>query len=73
MPRKKEDLKLAWLQKSEEEKTLIRKKDAERKRLARAKNGIKKRSEMTPQELDLLTKKSNGHRRNLHLHYKVAS
>ncbi len=29
MPRKKEDLKLAWLQKSEEEKTLIRKKDAE--------------------------------------------
>ena len=53
MPRKKEDLKLAWLQKSEEEKTLIRKKDAERKRLARAKNGIKKRSEMTPQELDV--------------------
>ena len=57
MPRKKEDLKLAWLQKSEEEKTLIRKKDAERKRLARAKNGIKKRSEMTPQDLDMVRTK----------------
>ena len=57
MPRKKEDLALAWLQKSEEEKTLIRQKNAERMRLARAKNGIKKRSEMTPQELDMVRTK----------------
>lgn len=54
MPRKNEDLALAWLQKSEEEKTLIRQKNAERMRLVRAKNGIKKRSEMTPQELDMV-------------------
>ena len=57
MPRKKEDLALAWLQKSEEEKTLIRQKNAERMRLARAKNGIKKRSEMTPQELVMVRTK----------------
>ena len=49
MPKKKEDLALAWLQKSEEEKRLIRQKNAERMRLARAKHGIKKRCEMTPQ------------------------
>ena len=57
MPRKKEDLALAWLQKSEEERTLIRQKNAERMRLARAKNGIKKRSELTPQELDMVRTK----------------
>ena len=64
MPRKKEDLALAWLQKSEEEKKLIRQKNAERMRLARAKKGIKKRSEMTPEELDMVRTKDRRQKRD---------
>ena len=64
MPSKKEDLALAWLQKSEEEKKLIRQKNAERMRLARAKKGIKKRSEMTPEELDMVRTKDRRQKRD---------
>ena len=64
MPRKKEDLALAWLQKSEEEKKLIRQKNAERMRLTRAKKGIKKRSEMTPEELDMVRTKDRRQKRD---------